>query len=82
MNGILRARLGQNLKFRLWHDFSVLILVRHGRTNANKDGRLQGRLDLDLDSHGRRQAVAVAAMVAGRGPVEVVHYCFCELASA
>jgi alpha-ribazole phosphatase len=39
----------------------VLILVRHGRTPANAEGLLQGRLDQDLDEHGRAQAVAVAA---------------------
>jgi broad specificity phosphatase PhoE len=40
----------------------VLIVVRHGRTEANATGRLQGRrLDPPLDELGRRQAVAVAA---------------------
>ena len=41
----------------------MLILVRHGRTPANAAGLLQGRLDQDLDDHGRAQAVAVAAYV-------------------
>jgi len=41
----------------------VLILVRHGRTPANAAGLLQGRLDQDLDEHGREQAAAVAAYV-------------------
>jgi broad specificity phosphatase PhoE len=38
----------------------MLILVRHGRTPANAAGLLQGRLDQDLDDHGRQQASAVA----------------------
>lgn len=50
----------------------VLILVRHGRTAANKAGLLQGRLDQDLDDHGRRQAVAVADMVRSMGPIDSV----------
>jgi broad specificity phosphatase PhoE len=50
----------------------VLILVRHGRTQANLEGRLQGRLDQDLDEHGRRQAVAVAAFVQDRCEVDFV----------
>ena len=41
----------------------VLILVRHGRTAANAEGRLQGRLDLELDEVGLRQAIAVAELV-------------------
>jgi probable phosphoglycerate mutase len=47
----------------LWDTAVVLILVRHGRTPANADGLLQGRLDQDLDEHGQRQAVAVALYV-------------------
>ena len=45
----------------------MLIVVRHGRTEANRDGRLLGRLDVDLDDLGRRQATAMAASV---GPVD------------
>jgi probable phosphoglycerate mutase len=41
----------------------VLILVRHGRTAANAEGRLQGRLDQPLDDVGTRQAAAVADLV-------------------
>lgn len=47
----------------LWNTARVLILVRHGRTPANAAGLLQGRLDQDLDDHGRAQAAAVAAYV-------------------
>lgn len=38
----------------------VLILLRHGRTEANASGLLQGRIDPDLDDLGRRQAAAAA----------------------
>jgi broad specificity phosphatase PhoE len=50
----------------------VLILVRHGRTQANLEGRLQGRLDQDLDDKGRRQAAAIAAYVEARIEVDAV----------
>ena len=41
---------------------SVLIVVRHGRTEANASGLLLGRrLDPGLDELGRRQAAALAA---------------------
>ena len=50
----------------------MLILVRHGRTPANAAGLLQGRLDQDLDEHGRAQAIAVAAYVQERGQVDEV----------
>lgn len=44
----------------------VLIVVRHGRTEANATGLLLGRrLDPGLDDLGRRQAVALRAVVGG-----------------
>lgn len=36
----------------------MLILLRHGRTAVNAGGRLQGRIDAELDDVGRAQAVA------------------------
>jgi broad specificity phosphatase PhoE len=44
----------------------VLIVVRHGRTEANASGLLLGRrLDPPLDELGRRQATALAAALPG-----------------
>lgn len=43
----------------------MLVLVRHGRTAANAGGLLLGRADPPLDEHGRAQAAALAAAVAG-----------------
>lgn len=37
----------------------TVLLLRHGRTTANADGGLAGRLPVELDDLGRRQAVAV-----------------------
>ncbi len=50
----------------------MLILVRHGRTAANREGRLQGRIDLPLDDVGERQASAVAEHLADVGTIDRV----------
>jgi broad specificity phosphatase PhoE len=42
----------------------VLIVVRHGQTDANASGLLLGRADPPLDATGRAQASAVAAALA------------------
>jgi broad specificity phosphatase PhoE len=47
----------------------MLIVVRHGRTEANASGRLLGRLDVPLDDVGTAQAGLLAAAV---GPVDRV----------
>jgi broad specificity phosphatase PhoE len=44
---------------------AVLIIVRHGRTDANAAGLLQGHLDRPLDPHGVEQAQAIAEVLAG-----------------
>lgn len=47
----------------------MLIIVRHGRTAANAQGLLQGRIDPPLDELGERQAQAAAQLI---GPVDRV----------
>jgi broad specificity phosphatase PhoE len=47
----------------------MLIVVRHGRTEANATGLLLGRLDAPLDDVGQQQARALATRV---GPVDRV----------
>lgn len=49
----------------------MLLLVRHGRTDLNASGLLQGRVDPPLDGTGRAQAAALAAVpvIAGAGRV-------------
>ena len=51
-----------------------LILVRHGQTDANAAGLLQGRIDLSLNELGRAQADAIAAslITLARGGANVV----------
>ncbi len=41
-----------------------LLIVRHGRTAWNSDGRFQGQLDIPLDEVGQTQAAAVAHRLA------------------
>jgi len=49
----------------------MLIIVRHGRTDANASGLLVGRrLDPALDALGKRQAAALAAAMSG--PARVI----------
>ena len=43
----------------------TLILVRHGQTAVNAEGRLQGRIDAPLTDLGRRQAAASGAALGG-----------------
>ena len=45
-----------------------LVLVRHGQTAWNIEGRAQGHTDVSLDDTGRAQAQALAPYVAAMGP--------------
>ena len=51
---------------------TTLILVRHGETDWNRDGRFQGHADPPLNERGRRQAHALAEQFA-REPIEAVY---------
>jgi broad specificity phosphatase PhoE len=46
---------------------TVLLLVRHGETDWNAAGRLQGHTDRPLNDYGRRQAKELAERLAGEG---------------
>ena len=43
-----------------------LILWRHGQTDYNLQGRIQGRVDIPLNGTGREQARRAAEMVSGQ----------------
>jgi broad specificity phosphatase PhoE len=49
-----------------------VIVVRHGQTAWNADGRAQGHADIGLDDTGRNQAEAMAQVVAGYDPSVLV----------
>lgn len=50
----------------------MIVLARHGQTDVNRDGRLQGRTDPSLTQLGLAQAAALATVLAGEGPVAVL----------
>ena len=49
-----------------------LLLVRHGETDSNVDGRSQGRREVPLNDHGRRQVIELATALSGRDIVAVI----------
>jgi broad specificity phosphatase PhoE len=49
-----------------------VILVRHGQTAWNAEGRAQGHADVGLDATGRSQAEAMSPVVAGYDPALLV----------
>ena len=56
-----------------------LYFVRHGETDWNREGRLQGQHDVELNAAGRRQAVACGTLLSdllrsiGRQPSEFAY---------
>ena len=59
-----------------------LVLVRHGITDWNREGRFQGHLDPPLSSVGRREAILVAARVAADPELRPVRIVSSSLARA
>ena len=51
---------------------SILVLVRHGESAWNAEGRLQGQADPSLSEAGRKQARAVRDHVPALGPFDAV----------
>ena len=49
-----------------------VVLLRHGRTAHNADGRIQGQLDVPLDELGQVQAEALGTVFAASPPAVVV----------
>jgi glucosyl-3-phosphoglycerate phosphatase len=47
-------------------------MLRHGQTDSNIGGRMQGQLDTELSDLGRAQAVAAAKMLAEQQPLHIV----------
>ncbi len=49
-----------------------LVLLRHGQTDHNVDGRMQGHIDSMLTAVGRDQAIGVAPEIARLGPDRLI----------
>ena len=49
-----------------------LILWRHGQTDYNSQGRIQGQVDIPLNETGRDQARRAADGIAALGPTRIV----------
>lgn len=49
-----------------------LLVVRHGQTEWNITGRIQGSSDIDLDETGKAQAVEAAPALAAYEPVRII----------
>ncbi len=51
---------------------TTLLLVRHGRTRANRQGLFLGATDIPLDQFGRHQAQLVADRIAREWPTDAI----------
>ncbi|KAJ0024769.1 hypothetical protein Pint_08849 [Pistacia integerrima] len=54
-------------------DYAEIIVVRHGETAWNADGRIQGHLDVELNHVGRQQAAAVANRISKEMKISAVY---------
>ncbi|KAL5777850.1 hypothetical protein ACOSP7_010776 [Xanthoceras sorbifolium] len=54
-------------------DYAEIIVVRHGETAWNADGRIQGHLDVELNDVGRQQAAAVADRLSKEMAISAVY---------
>ena len=43
----------------------MIYFVRHGQTEWNKIGRMQGRIDIELNNEGKQQAMIVREKLKG-----------------
>ncbi|XP_057469119.1 phosphoglycerate mutase-like protein 4 isoform X1 [Actinidia eriantha] len=54
-------------------DYAEVVVVRHGETAWNVEGRVQGHLDVELNDVGRQQAAAVADRLSKETAVSAVY---------
>ncbi|OAY33799.1 phosphoglycerate mutase-like protein 4 isoform X2 [Manihot esculenta] len=53
--------------------YTEIVVVRHGETEWNADGRIQGHLDVDLNEVGRQQASKVADRLSRESKISAVY---------
>ena len=49
-----------------------IYVVRHGQTNWNFEGRIQGKTDIELNTEGNKQAIKVRNIIKDYNIVEIV----------
>ncbi|KAF8041250.1 hypothetical protein BT93_B3244 [Corymbia citriodora subsp. variegata] len=54
-------------------EYAEIVVVRHGETEWNADGRIQGHLDVELNENGRRQATAVGEKLSREGKISAIY---------
>ncbi|KAL1809900.1 hypothetical protein ACET3Z_026890 [Daucus carota] len=54
-------------------NYAEIIVIRHGETEWNADGRIQGHLDVNLNEVGRQQADTVAARLSREPKISAVY---------
>ncbi|KAL7245126.1 hypothetical protein ACSBR2_000456 [Camellia fascicularis] len=54
-------------------DYAEIVVVRHGETAWNAEGRVQGHLDVELNEVGRQQAAAVADRLSKETVISAVY---------
>ena len=52
--------------------FTRVILIRHGQTEWNKKGRIQGQKDVPLNETGERQIMSLAVYLSSLYPLEII----------
>ncbi|KAF7848661.1 hypothetical protein BT93_L1756 [Corymbia citriodora subsp. variegata] len=58
---------------QIGEDYAEIVVVRHGETEWNADGRFQGILDVELNEIGRRQAIAVGERLSREGKISAIY---------
>ncbi|KAE8672612.1 Phosphoglycerate mutase-like protein 4 [Hibiscus syriacus] len=53
--------------------YAEIVVVRHGETEWNADGRIQGHLDVELNEAGKQQAVLVADQLSKEPKISAVY---------
>ncbi|OIW21544.1 hypothetical protein TanjilG_06171 [Lupinus angustifolius] len=54
-------------------EYAEIVVVRHGETAWNADGRIQGHLDVELNEAGRQQAASVADRLSKEPKISAIY---------